>query len=166
VIFSFNDNSPAHNHNQNSRLHDVTLAQMVSQTIWRLSESTVTLWEPRYFNETINGILESIDSSRFQDIKEKLKRTLRVLLTAVKDLNAEIDATDNTQMLRMRIWNDLLLDLDKALLCPDEADSHSRTDLATFRKLSRESTSEFITLAYLDQMAKCYEDAIQILQER
>lgn len=70
------------------------------------------------------------------------------------------------RMLWMRIWNDLLLDLDKALLCSDEVNSQSRTDLATFRKLSRESTSESITLAYLDQMAKCYEDAIQVLQER
>lgn len=65
-----NDNSPAHSHyNQNSRLHDITLAQMVSQTVWRLSESTVIQWEPRYFNETVNGILESIDTSRFQNAK-------------------------------------------------------------------------------------------------
>lgn len=65
-------------------------------------------------------------------------------------------------MLRVRIWNDLLLDLDKALLCFDKANSHSRTDLAMFR----ESNSESTILAYLDQMAKCYEDAIQVLQER
>lgn len=163
VMFSFNDNSPARSHyNQNSRLHDVTLTQMVSQTMWRLSESTVIQWEPKYLNETVNEILESIDLSRFQDVKENLKRTLKILLTAIKDFNAEINATDNTQMLHVRIWNDLLLDLDKALLCPDETDSHSRTDLATFRKLSREST----ILDYLEQMTKCYEDAIQILQER
>ena len=66
----------------------------------------------------------------------------------------------------MRIWNDLLLDLDKALLCSDKIDSHSRTDLATFRKLSYDSISESTILAYLDQMTKCYEDAIEILQER
>lgn len=159
VIFSFNDNNLAYSR-QNSRPHDVTLAQMVSQTIWRLSESTVIQWEPRYFNETVNGILESIDTSK--DAKEKLRITLKVLLTAVKEFNAEIDATDNTQMLRVRIWNDLLLDLDKALLCFDKANSHSRTDLAMFR----ESNSESTILAYLDQMAKCYEDAIQVLQER
>ncbi|XP_071562196.1 uncharacterized protein [Temnothorax nylanderi] len=163
VIFSFNNNNLAYSHqNQNSRLHDVTLAQMVSQTMWRLSESTVIQWEPRYFNETVNRILESIDTSRFRDAKEKLKKTLKVLLTGAKELNAEIDATDNNQMLRMRIWNDLLLDLDKALLCPDKTDSHSRTDLATFR----ESISEPTILAYLEQMAKCYEDAIKVLQER
>ncbi|XP_018402311.1 PREDICTED: uncharacterized protein LOC108779394 isoform X1 [Cyphomyrmex costatus] len=167
VIFSFNDNSSMHNHhNQNSRLHDVTLVQMISQTIWRLSECIVIQWETKYFNKTVNEILESIDSSKFQDAKEKLKKTLRILLTAVEELNAEIDATDNTQILRIRIWNDLLLDLDKALLCPDQTDSHSRTDLATFHKMSHETISESIILAYLDQMTKCYEDAIEILQER
>lgn len=56
-------------HNQNSQLHDVTLTQMVSQTMWRLSESTVIQWEPKYFNETVNVILESIDTSSFQDAK-------------------------------------------------------------------------------------------------
>ncbi|XP_011878678.1 PREDICTED: uncharacterized protein LOC105567982 [Vollenhovia emeryi] len=163
VIFSFNDNNLAYSHhNQNSRLHDVTLAQMISQTVWRLSESTVIQWEPRYFNETVNRLLNSIDASRFQDAKEKLTRTFKVLLAAVKELNVEIDATDNSQMLRVRIWNDLLLDLDKALLCPDEIDSHSRTDLATFR----ESIDESTMLAYLDQITECYEDAIQVLQER
>ncbi|XP_018343045.1 PREDICTED: N-acetylated-alpha-linked acidic dipeptidase 2-like [Trachymyrmex septentrionalis] len=167
VIFSFNDNSPAYNHhNQNSRLHDVILAQMVGQTIWRLSECTVIQWEPKYFNKTVNEILESINTSKFQDAKEKLKKTLRILLIAVEELNAEIDTTDDVQMLHMRIWNDLLLDLDKALLCPDKIDSHSRTDLATFRKLSHDSISESTLLAYLDQMTKCYEDAIEILQER
>ncbi|EGI66791.1 hypothetical protein G5I_04595 [Acromyrmex echinatior] len=167
VIFSFNDNSPANNHhNQNSQLHDITLAQMVGQTIWRLSECTVTQWKPKYFNETVNEILASINTSRFQNAKEKLKKTLRILLTAVEELNAEINMTDDIQMLHMRIWNDLLLDLDKALLCPDKIDSHSRTDLVPFRKLSHDSISESTILAYLDQMTKCYEDAIEILQER
>jgi len=66
-----NDNSLAHSHHshQNPRLHHVTLAQMVSQTIWRLSESTVIQWEPKYLNETVNEMLESIDTSRFQVAK-------------------------------------------------------------------------------------------------
>lgn len=65
-------------------------------------------------------------------------------------------------MLRVRIWNDLLLDLDKALLCSDKAGSHSRTDLA----MLRESISESTVSAYLNQMIKCYEDAVQVLRER
>lgn len=71
-----------------------------------------------------------------------------------------------SRMLRVRIWNDLFLDLDKALLCPDKIDSHSRTDLATFHKLLRGFISESTVLAYLDQITECYQDAIQILQER
>jgi len=66
-----NNNSLTHNHNQNSQLYDITLAQMVGQTIWRLSECTVIQWEPKYFNETVNEIVESINTqtSRFQDAK-------------------------------------------------------------------------------------------------
>lgn len=68
------------------------------------------------------------------------------------------------RMLRVRIWNDLLLDLDKALLCPDK-NLTSKTDLATLRKLSSfESTDD--ALIYIYEMIKCYEDAIQILKER
>lgn len=96
---------------------------MVSQIIWRLSESIIIKWEPKYFNETINRILESIDTSKFQEVigifyflrfllqlveksklnkmffffLEKLKRTLRILLAAIKDLNIKIDTTENTQ---------------------------------------------------------------------
>ncbi|CAL1686623.1 unnamed protein product [Lasius platythorax] len=167
VIFLFNDSDSANSqthHNQSLRSRDITLAQMISQIMWRLSESIIIQWEPKYFNKTVNEALESIDSSEFQDAKEKLKRTLRVLLAAVKDLNAKIDTTENTQTLRVRIWNDLFLDLDKALLCFDENSQLSRTDLVMFRKQLPESTND--TLNYLDEMTKCYEDAIQVLQER
>jgi len=50
------------------------------------------------------------------------------------------------------------------LLCFDENLHRSRTDLTTFRKQLLESNSD--TLNYLDEMAKCYEDVIQVLQER
>lgn len=96
---------------------------MVSQTVWRLSESIIIQWKPNYFNETINRILETIDNDKSQDAKgiccfyaisnienfrkaqnqlnivflEKLRRTLRVLLAAVKDVNVKIDATENNQ---------------------------------------------------------------------
>lgn len=66
-------------------------------------------------------------------------------------------------MLRVRIWNDLLLDLDKALLCPDEK-STSKTDLTILRKLSLESIDD--TSIYINEMTKCYKDAIEILEER
>lgn len=69
-----------------------------------------------------------------------------------------------SRSLHVRIWNDLLLDLDKALLCFDENLHRSKTDLATFRKQLLESNSD--TLNHLDEMAKCYEDVIQVLQER
>ncbi|XP_020277920.1 uncharacterized protein LOC109851844 isoform X2 [Pseudomyrmex gracilis] len=163
VAFSFvNESNLVHNveyHDQSSR--GVILGQMVSQTIWRLSDSIIIQWKPQYLNETINRMLESIDI-KLQNAKEKLKKTWQILLAAVEDLNEKIDATDNTQTLSVRMWNDLLLDLDKALLCLDK-NAHSRTDITRYYKLSVNSSN---TLAYLNEMVKCYEDAIQVLQER
>lgn len=42
---------------------------MVSQTMWRLSESIVIEWDPKHFNKTVNEVLESIDNNKFQDAK-------------------------------------------------------------------------------------------------
>lgn len=61
-------NSQTH-HNQSLRSRGIILAQMISQTMWRLSESIFIQWEPKYFNETVNEVLESIDSNKFQDAK-------------------------------------------------------------------------------------------------
>ncbi|XP_072749051.1 uncharacterized protein [Anoplolepis gracilipes] len=171
VIFSFDDsnstNSQTH-HNQNLESRSLILAQMVSQTIWRLSESIVIQWEPKYFNETVNEVLiESIDSSRFY-LLINLKKRLDVLLAAVEDFNAKLDTMDITQMLPVRIWNDLFLDLDKALLCFDGKLQYSRTDLTIFRKeLLNYQSIESIrnTVDYLREIKSCYLDAIEVLQK-
>jgi len=69
----------------------------------------------------------------------------------------------HSRVLRARMWNDLLFDLDKALLCPDE-NSRSKTDLMEFRQLLHKSTDN--ATIYLHEIARCYEDATLILQER
>ncbi|XP_029173155.1 uncharacterized protein LOC114942022 isoform X5 [Nylanderia fulva] len=149
VTFSFDGNS------------HVILTQMISQTMWRLSESIIIQWEPKYFNKTVNEVLELINSKKFQDVKETLKRTSRDLVTAVKDLNAKIDATEITQTLQIRIWNDLLLDLDKTLLCFDHSIALRIDELTALAQLESNET-----LNNLKKIAKCYEDAIQMLQEK
>lgn len=73
------------------------------------------------------------------------------------------DSTMHFRMLRARIWNDLLIDLDKTLLCPDE-NSRSRTDPMEFRQLLHESTGNASIL--LGEITKCYEDASLLLRER
>ncbi|XP_029173129.1 uncharacterized protein LOC114942022 isoform X2 [Nylanderia fulva] len=139
----------------------VTFSFMISQTMWRLSESIIIQWEPKYFNKTVNEVLELINSKKFQDVKETLKRTSRDLVTAVKDLNAKIDATEITQTLQIRIWNDLLLDLDKTLLCFDHSIALRIDELTALAQLESNET-----LNNLKKIAKCYEDAIQMLQEK
>lgn len=69
----------------------------------------------------------------------------------------------HSRMLRARMWNDLLLDLDRALLCPDD-NSRSRTDLMKMREILYKSTND--ASAYLHEIAKCYEAASLILQKR
>lgn len=109
-------------HDQNSRLYNITLAQVITKTIWRLSESIIVKWETKYFNETINRVLESIDTKKYQSMKgcfnflyfskdkkiyklniisilflEKLRKTLKILLNATKDFNKEIEPIENAQ---------------------------------------------------------------------
>lgn len=64
-----NDSNSANSHNQSLRSHGIILAQMISQTMWRLSESIIIEWDPRYFNKSINEVLDSINNSKFQDAK-------------------------------------------------------------------------------------------------
>lgn len=73
------------------------------------------------------------------------------------------DSTMHFRMLRARMWNDLLIDLDKTLLCPDE-NSRSRTDPMEFRQLLHGSTGNASIL--LGEITKCYEDASLLLRER
>lgn len=79
-------NSQTH-HNQSLRSRDITLAQMISQIMWRLSESIIIQWEPKYFNKTVNEALESIDSSEFQDAKGIIFHSPLFLAGYLKNLN-------------------------------------------------------------------------------
>lgn len=60
-----------------------------------------------------------------------------------------------------RILNDILMDLDRSLLCPDKY-FRSKTDLASFHILSEQSSD---MLSYLTELQKCYNTAVQLLQE-
>lgn len=62
-----------------------------------------------------------------------------------------------------RILNDLLMDLDRILLCPDKQ-YQSKTDWIKFFKLNHEPFN--IILMYINEIIKCYENAIQFLQDQ
>ncbi|XP_072749053.1 uncharacterized protein [Anoplolepis gracilipes] len=104
VMFSF-DNNSANNqmhHNQSLRSRRLTLAQMVSKTIWRLSESIVIHWEPKYFNKTVNEVFKLVDKGKSHITVISIKYSkiyVNKILAAVKELNTKYDMTYNTNKL-------------------------------------------------------------------
>lgn len=56
-----------------------------------------------------------------------------------------------------------MMDLDRILLCPDKQ-NQSRTDWSKFFRLNHEPSDKIIM--YMNEMVKCYENAIQFLQDR
>ncbi|XP_035736833.1 uncharacterized protein LOC118448108 isoform X2 [Vespa mandarinia] len=165
VVFSFmKKNNSVNNESENNesfKLHRIPLTQLVGDTIWRLSESLVFHWNTKYFNDTIVNVLETINISKFLDIKDNIKETVEQLMSSVQVLNQKIDATDGSKSLDTRILNDILMDLDRSLLCPDKY-FRSKTDLASFHILSEQSSD---MLSYLSELQKCYNTAVQLLQE-
>ncbi|XP_046824541.1 uncharacterized protein LOC124426648 [Vespa crabro] len=165
VVFSFmKKNNSVNNESENNesfKLHRIPLTQLVGDTIWKLSESLVFHWNTKYFNDTIVNVLETINISKFLDIKDNIKETVEQLLSSVQVLNQRIDATDGSKSLDTRILNDILMDLDRSLLCPDKY-FRSKTDLASFHILSEQSSD---MLNYLSELQKCYNTAVQLLQE-
>ncbi|XP_043674576.1 uncharacterized protein LOC122632129 isoform X2 [Vespula pensylvanica] len=165
VVFSFmKKNNSVNNESENNesfKLRRIPLTQLVGDTIWRLSESLVFHWNTKYFNDTIIDVLETINISKFLDIKDDIKKTVEQLMSSVQILNQRIDATDGSKSLDTRILNDILMDLDRSLLCPDKY-FRSKTDLASFHILSEQSSD---MLSYLIELQKCYNTAVQLLQE-
>ncbi|CAK9813352.1 hypothetical protein ANTQUA_LOCUS7592 [Anthophora quadrimaculata] len=164
VILSFNNNSVTYNENHHEKeLHKIILAQTLGQTIWRLSECLVIKWNPNYLNEIASKVLQSINNTELLEAKGKVQETLVNLLTNVKTLNEKIDIIDSINTLDTRILNDLLIDLDRVLLCPDKR-HQSRTDWTELLKLNHEPFN--VILMYINGMIKCYENAIQLLENR
>ncbi|XP_076384227.1 uncharacterized protein LOC117219067 [Megalopta genalis] len=156
AILSFTDDDE-------SESRKVMLAQILSQTLWRLSECLIMKWNPSYFNGTMSRALESINSTEFLEVKEKIQVTSVELLNNVDTLNGRIDAVDSTNTLDTRILNDLMIDFDRTLFCPDTK-FRSKTNWAEFLSLNHNPYN--ISLMYLKEMVKCYEAAIQLLQNR
>ncbi|XP_054011108.1 uncharacterized protein LOC128893856 [Hylaeus anthracinus] len=161
---SFINNSVTfHENNHERQLRKIILAQILSQTIWRLSECLIMKWNPRYFNETVSKALELIDSSQFLINKDKIQEISVRLLFNIKILNGMIDAIDSITLLDTRILNDLMMDLDRALLCSD-TNQRSRTDWVEFFKLDHEPFNVISTR--LNEIVKCYETAVELLQNK
>ncbi|XP_033344887.1 transferrin receptor protein 1 [Bombus vosnesenskii] len=163
VLSYVNNNITCNEDHHERELHKIILAQIVGQTIWKFSESLIIKWNPSYFNNTALDILKSINNTELLDVKEKVQQTLDKLLTSIKICNKKIDTVDNINTLDTRILNDLMMDLDRILLCPDKQ-NQSRTDWSKFFRLNHKPSDKIIM--YMNEVVKCYENAIQFLQDR
>ncbi|XP_026670846.1 uncharacterized protein LOC108626738 isoform X7 [Ceratina calcarata] len=158
AIVTFMNDTVMYNEHQHERVsRKILLAQILGQTIWRLSESLIIKWNPSYFNETAYTTLDWVNNG---EDKENVQRSLDKLLNNVKTFNRKIDTVDSINSLDTRILNDVLLDLDRVLLCPDK-EHRSKTDWSLFLKPSH----DLLGSTYLSEVVKCYENAIQLLQE-
>lgn len=164
AVLSFMNNDITHNENHHEKeIRKIIIAQILAQTIWRFSECLIIKWNPNYFNETAFKALESINRIELLEHKEKIQQTLDKFLISIKTLNEKIDRIDNINTLDTRILNDLLMDLDRILLCPDKQ-YQSKTDWIKLFKLNHESFN--IILMHINEIIKCYENAIQLLQDQ
>lgn len=164
AVLSFMNNNVTYTENHHEReLRKIILAQVFGQTVWKLSECLVMKWNPSYFNETVSTAMGSINNTEILEVKVKVLDTVTKLLHNVKLLNEKIDAIDNINTLNTRILNDLLMDLDRALLCPDNK-LQSRTNWSEFLRLNHKPLN--IISMHLKEMVQCYEIAIQLLQDR
>ncbi|XP_076166076.1 uncharacterized protein LOC143146014 isoform X2 [Ptiloglossa arizonensis] len=164
AVLSFTNNGITFDETDDKRKwRKIILAQILSQTVWRLSECLIMKWNPSHFNKTVSKALESVDNTKFLTNIDKIQETSVKLLNNVEILNGMIDAIDSTNILDTRILNDLTMDLDRALLCSD-AKHRSRTDWVEFFRLDHESFN--IILTHLDEISKCYETAVQVLQNK
>ncbi|XP_066588387.1 uncharacterized protein [Prorops nasuta] len=154
IVFSPDENITLEDHN--ARTDPQIIADIIMQTLWRLSESLILQWNPNHFNQTLNIILEPLDS-RFQIIKE-IKDVVTDLVKQVRILNMKMKSIESTRSLQLRIWNDLLMDLDKILLCPNDS-MKSKTDLTILRNANSTNIA-----AYLQEMLHCYQGAMVFLQ--
>lgn len=50
-------------------MHKIVLAQVVGQTIWRLSECLIIKWNPNYFNKAVFKALKSINNTELLEVK-------------------------------------------------------------------------------------------------
>lgn len=157
VAFSFQKNNIANGENGSNasfKLYAIPLAQLVGDTIWRLSESLVFHWDTGHFNDTISSLLDGISTSELFKMKDNIKKTIIQLISVMQILNQRIDAAVGSKPLDLRILNDLLMDLDRIILCPNKY---------TRFKSFHIQTSDMLN--YLNELQKCYTAAIQLLQE-
>ncbi|XP_015591122.1 transferrin receptor protein 1 [Cephus cinctus] len=165
VILSFmgfkNTSRNETNHTGNVIAHRRALAQIIGLSVWRFSESTILYWNPEILNKTVNQALDSLYIPALLNIKDTVSKSIHNLTQNAENLNKKINTMERSKPLEVRMINDLLMDLDRALLCPD-TNFNSKTDLYMLHTYVQGRSIE----THLKELLNCYNLVNQLLQDK
>ncbi|XP_023289758.1 uncharacterized protein LOC105702398 isoform X3 [Orussus abietinus] len=146
---------------RSDRTRWATMAQIVGTSLWSLSESLTLKWDPKLLNDGIDDVLRDENPLASREARENLRRAVTNLIVNLERINYRVDTTEKSKVLDVRMINDLLMELDRVLLCP-EKDFSSGTDLAWFYLSSQKSPSSYSSR--FDKMQLCFELANVMLE--
>ncbi|XP_011498724.1 PREDICTED: uncharacterized protein LOC105362890 [Ceratosolen solmsi marchali] len=159
VLSFLNPNSTSQNIEQNQKI----LAQIVGLAMWRLSEEIFFQWDPKYFTEIMNKALTIIDLKELAESKENLNETVTMLTDSITNFNSDLEKINIMKSLDVRMANDKLIDLDRALLCSDLS-LRSKTDFTKLKILLHEPAH--VVKMNLNEICNCYKAANKILLDQ
>ncbi|KAK0096705.1 hypothetical protein PV326_004715 [Microctonus aethiopoides] len=143
--------------------HRRSVTQVMSDSLWRLSEMTIFQWDPQLLNAVDDVLNNELNLPNFEKVKGKIQASIKRIIARGEELNTQIEQIDRLKSLNVRMMNDYLKDLEYALLCPDK-NFHSKTDVAIFVQLLQNNNNIDIN-DYLYNMLKCYENVEEILND-
>ncbi|XP_058803128.1 uncharacterized protein LOC131671032 isoform X2 [Phymastichus coffea] len=147
--------------NQNSSENQKTLAQIAGITIFRLSEGIFFRWNPKYFGDIMNKTVKNmIVKPSIQGSVDNFTETINNLIRDIKKFNLILDKTNMLKLLDVRMMNDKLMDLDRAMLCH----SSPKVDFEIFSQQS--SINEHFIMNESNKIKKCYETANRIILDQ
>ncbi|XP_043272763.1 uncharacterized protein [Venturia canescens] len=165
INFVSSENLPNDDNSTNSMKNDNrrAICAIIGTSVWRLSEMILFKWDPIEDNKLLIAVLQSFNSSEnlgdtIANAVDEIEKNTRNIAV----LNRKIDEMDTTLSLKVRMTNDLSIQVRRLLICNDE-NSWSRSDLLMLEKLMNESTS--MINKYLRALTSCYRTANQLLQQ-
>ncbi|XP_016845443.1 uncharacterized protein LOC100679547 [Nasonia vitripennis] len=144
-------------------LNQKILAQIVALSMYRFSEEIFFQWEPNYFNEIMSKALGLIKSEELKETKDHLNQTVAMFNHSLVEFNQKLKDTYVLNAVDVRMMNDRLLDLDRALLCSDTK-LRSITDFVQFMRFPHEPAHT--VKMDLNNIIDCYKAATEIILEQ
>ncbi|XP_063987882.1 uncharacterized protein LOC135168002 [Diachasmimorpha longicaudata] len=146
-------------HQQKITRYQRNLAKIVTTSLWNLSQMNIFQWNPRIIEDTMNRVFSNLTAPDLRPYIQQIKEKLTSITEYGQILNDEIREIDGVKSLAVRMTNDLLKDVEKALMCPDDK-FQSQTDVVLITESQKNQEIEQI----LEKMLSCFDTVIQILK--